>query len=82
MSRLLVILLAAALHAGTAWAGEQPTTAPPPAPARATGPSGPSPELSGLSEEDQEVVANLELLESLETAEDLELLLELSKLED
>ncbi|WP_163866545.1 hypothetical protein [Myxococcus eversor] len=50
----------------------------PPVPARtpAREPSRPAP---ALSEEDREVVENLELLESMDAAEDLELLMELSQ---
>lgn len=81
MSRFPLILLAAGLHAGTAWASEELPPAPPPPPSRTTLAEPPR-ALPALSTEDQEVVENLELLESLETAEDLELLLELSKPED
>jgi hypothetical protein len=78
VSRFVGILLAAGLWAGTAAAEDRkpPSPAPPEkaperAPARAGGPE--------LSAEDREVVENLELLESLDEAEDLELLLELSQ---
>jgi hypothetical protein len=79
-----VLVLAAVLASGTAMAAEpaspreQPSQEqPPPTPRpKASAPRGTSPE---LSQEDAEVVENLELLESMETVEDLELLLELSQ---
>jgi hypothetical protein len=77
--RSLIIVLAVGLYAGTAAAEDR---APPPPPARS---SERAPAREGkpeLSAEDREVVDNLELLESLDEAEDLELLMELSKEEE
>jgi hypothetical protein len=73
VSRFLVVLLAVGLWAGTAAAEDHKP--PPPPPAKPAD----KPE---LSKEDREVVENLELLETLGEAEDLELLMELSKDED
>ena len=79
MSRLSVaVVLAVSLYAGTAAAEDK---RPPPASQK----SEPAPEKAPrpkLSAEDQEVVENLELLESMDEAEDLEMLLELSKEDD
>jgi hypothetical protein len=77
----VAVVLAAGLYAGTA-AAEDRKQAPP------SGTREPAAEKStrlrqpGLSAEDQEVVENLELLESMDEAEDLELLMELSKEEE
>ncbi len=73
MSWLRPLLLATVLSAGTAAASEPGPPAPPknPPEQRASTPE--------LSAEDKEVVENLELLESMDAVEDLELLLELSK---
>lgn len=49
------------------------------APARAEDSPASTPPAAALSEEDREVVENLELLESLEAVDDLELLLALSE---
>ncbi|MDY7231792.1 hypothetical protein [Hyalangium rubrum] len=79
MRRVLALWLATSLYAGAALAGEQKPPAPPPptrAPEPAPAQGADKPELSA---EDQEVVENLELLESLDEAEDFELLLELSR---
>ncbi|MFL5344873.1 MAG: hypothetical protein ACJ8AT_08765 [Hyalangium sp.] len=78
MRRSLLILLAAGLWAGTASAAEDRTQAPPP-PSRNTEPARPRPDAARLSAEDKEVVENLELLESMEAAQDLDMLMELSK---
>lgn len=81
MSRALVLSLAVGLYAGTSWAQEQkPPT--PPAPTQSPRPPPARTDRAELSAEDREVVENLELLESLDEAEDLELLLELSKEEE
>jgi hypothetical protein len=81
MSRALIpLLLAVGLTAGVAGAEEPAAPKPPPqakAPERPR--DAPPPELAGLSEEDREVVENLELLENLDAAQDLELLEELLK---
>jgi hypothetical protein len=79
VKRFLLILLATSLYSGTAWAAKDRTPAPPPPPPRAQEPARPPPSQPKLSAEDQEVVENLELLESMDTAEDLDLLMELSK---
>jgi hypothetical protein len=77
MSRALVLLLlAVGLHAGTA-AAEEPASPPSPAKRTERPREEPPPELAKLSEEDREVVENLELLENLDAAQDLELLEEL-----
>jgi hypothetical protein len=75
----VAVLTVSLLYAGAAAAEDKKPPAPPsrtgePAKERATQPK--------LSAEDQEVVENLELLESLDEAEDLDLLLELSKEEE
>lgn len=79
MSRLSVALvLAVCLYAGTAAAEDKK----PPAPTRTGEPATEKSPRSRLSAEDQEVVENLELLESMGEAEDLEMLMELAKEED
>lgn len=78
MSRLsVVVALAVSLYAGTAAAEDKK---PPPSP-RTGEPAEKSPR-PRLSAEDQEVVENLELLESMGEAEDLEMLMELAKEEE
>jgi hypothetical protein len=73
VSRFLLLLAAATLCAGTAQAADSP------APRKAEqAHSGTSP----LSPEDKEVVDNLELLESMGEAQDLDLLMELAKDDD
>ncbi|MFY2556574.1 hypothetical protein ACN469_02925 [Corallococcus terminator] len=78
---VLFLALMAAPPASGAGQSETPRTeeAPlPPAPARTPSPK-PTRPTTALSEEDREVVENLELLESLDAAEDLELLMELAQ---
>jgi len=80
VSRLSVALvLAVSLYAGTAAAEEDKR---PPASTRPAEPATEKSPPSNLSAEDQEVVENLELLESMGEAEDLEMLMELAKEED
>jgi hypothetical protein len=80
VSRLSVaVVLAVSLYAGTAAAAEDKK---PPTPTRTGEPATEKPPPSRLSAEDQEVVENLELLESMGEAEDLEMLMELAKEED
>ncbi|WP_371817231.1 hypothetical protein [Myxococcus sp. CA051A] len=77
---LFMMLLAAPVALGAS-PSETPATeeAPlPPAPAR-TPSREPTRPATALSEEDREVVENLELLESMDAAEDLELLMELAQ---
>jgi hypothetical protein len=80
--RLLFIPLAAVLYAGTAAAEDRPPKSPPPPPPPATERARPKPDTSQLSAEDREVVDNLELLESMDAAQDLDLLMELSQDDD
>jgi hypothetical protein len=75
----VAVLLAVSLYAGTA-AAEDKKPAPPPS--RTSEPAAEQSPKPRLSAEDQEVVENLELLESMDEAEDLDLLLELSKEEE
>ena len=82
MRRLLFILLAASLYAGTAAAEDRHPKPPPPSPPRSTEPAQPKPADAKLSPEDREVVDNLELLEGMDAAQDLDLLMELSKDDD
>lgn len=77
MRHALLILLAAGLWAGTASAAEDRSHPPPPP--RNTEPARPRPDGSKLSPEDKEVVENLELLESMDAAQDLDMLMELSQ---
>ena len=81
MSRALPLFLLASVTLAALPATAQEPPAPPPSsipaeppPAREAPRAQPS-----LSEEDLEVVRNLELLESMDAAEDLELLIELSQ---
>jgi hypothetical protein len=79
VSRLSVaVVLAVSLYAGTAAAQDKK---PPPASQQSEQAPEKTPKPK-LSAEDQEVVENLELLESMDEAEDLEMLLELSKEDD
>lgn len=79
MRRFLLILLAAGLWAGTASAKDRTRAPPPPPPPRNSHPPQPPPEDPKLSPEDREVVENLELLESMDAAQDLDMLMELSQ---
>ena len=82
---LLLFTLAGALPAGAQEVRTPPPT--PPATATATPPASPVPPEPAqvrraepqLTDEDREVVENLELLESLDAAADLEVLLELAE---
>ena len=79
MSRLtLAVVLAAGLCAGTAAAEDKK----PPASTRTGEPATEKSPRPRLSAEDLEVVENLELLESMGEAEDLEMLMELAKEEE
>lgn len=75
---LLLVLTGTLAHARAAPGSPEEPTPPPvpskPPPSRDTRRSTPA-----MSDEDREVVENLELLESMDAAEDLELLLELSQ---
>ncbi len=79
MRRLLpAVVLAGGLWGGVASADEP--REPPPQEAKAA--KAPAPDKAPLSEEDREVVENLELLESLEEAKDLDLVEALLKDEE
>ena len=79
MNRLsLAVVLAVSLYASTAAAEDKK----PPPSARTAEPAREKSPRPTLSAEDQEVVENLELLESMGEAEDLEMLLELAKEEE
>ncbi|HEX8706485.1 MAG TPA: hypothetical protein VF815_47055 [Myxococcaceae bacterium] len=80
MSRLsVVVVLTVSLYAGTAAAEDKK---PPPPSSQKSEPATEKSPRPKLSAEDQEVVENLELLESMGEAEDLEMLMELSKEEE
>lgn len=76
MTRAAGVLLALALCPGVAMAEDGGKPAPAPEAVRAQTPPDPR---AQLSDEDREVVENLELLENLEPSQSLELLEELSK---
>jgi hypothetical protein len=75
----MAVLAVSLLYAGAAAAEDKKPPAPPSRAGEPAKERAPQPKLSA---EDQEVVENLELLESMDEAEDLELLLELSKEEE
>ncbi|WIG95357.1 hypothetical protein [Myxococcus sp. SDU36] len=75
-----VVLLCLLPLGATAAEPQAATPAPPPStPTKPPPPGEPPRARVTLSEEDQEVVEHLELLESLDAAEDLDLLLELGR---
>ncbi len=79
MRRLLpAVLLAVGLCGGAAWAEAPPQ----PRPEDSKAAKAPAPATEKLSDEDREVVENLELLESLEEAKDLDLVEALLKDEE
>jgi hypothetical protein len=75
----LLLIAGMTLTALPAAAQEPPTPPPSSAPAEPPPPREAPHDSPALSDEDREVVENLELLESLDAAEDLELLIELSQ---
>jgi hypothetical protein len=68
--------LLCALWPASAWAGPQDRRATPPDAGR------PPPPPAPVSDEDREVIENLDLLQSMEDAKDLDLLLELNQGKD